>query len=687
MNLLRRWRLILIVVLAARGRASGQSELPPEHRKWLEEEVPYIVLEREKEVFLALETVEERERFIEAFWRRRDPNPTTAQNEFRDEHYRRIDYANRVLGRASARPGWMTDQGRIYIILGEPASIERFRGYNEVVSSELWFYQSAPDQGLPPFFHLIFFRPYNTGDFQLYSPLSHGPMALLSPQLVPNTDPGEALEILRRVSPEFRRASLSPDPADSEGLDGRPSIGADIVLARIADAPKRLVRSDYADAWLRYGGRVEAEYSFNFVPSRASFVVLAGPEGVPFVHFTVELDAKDFAVETDEERKSFYTTLDVEIEVTDARGNRVESFENAPFLELTPSAMERISTWPFAYQDDFPLLPGKYTVTVILKNPVMKRFTTVERELDVPAFSAARPELSGIAIGYDAERAGVDPAPGEMRTFQIGDLVLHPAADNVFVMGERVHVMTQARGVTAGYSVLFRLRDEKSVLQERSAEAPSTGQGALHEIFLLSDLPGGRYVLEAELIGPEGKSRDQEAASLTVSPRSQMPRPWTYRRSFDTSKPGSLSLAIARQHLAMAEFDEAKARLERATAESDLPAARWLLAGLLIQSGEDERALALLEPLEADWPNQFEVLAGLGTIHYLRADWARAVSYLERAIAIRPPDAGLLNALGESCQRIGEIEKARAAFERSLQMKPDQPEIQDRLASLGERRK
>ncbi|HJS74973.1 MAG TPA: GWxTD domain-containing protein, partial [Vicinamibacteria bacterium] len=298
MKLLRRWCQTAVVMLFAGGAASEQSELTPEHRQWLEKEVAYIHLEREKEVFLALETFEERERFIEAFWRRRDPNPTTPQNEFRDEHYRRVDYADRVLGRSSARPGWMTDQGRMYIILGEPASIERFRGYNEVVSSELWFYQSDPSQGLPPFFYLVFFRPHNAGDFQLYSPLSHGPTALLSPQLMHTADAGEALEILRRVSPELRRASLSLDPADSEGLDGRPSLGADVLLARIADAPKRRVRSDYADAWLRYGDRVEADYSFNFVPSRSSFVVLAGPEGTPFVHFTIELDAKDFAVET-----------------------------------------------------------------------------------------------------------------------------------------------------------------------------------------------------------------------------------------------------------------------------------------------------------------------------------------------------------------------------------------------------
>ena len=673
--------LSTLVIGGAPGYA-GEAELTSEHRRWLEEEVVYILLEREQEVFLALQTIEERERFIEAFWRRRDPNPTTPQNEFRDEHYRRIDYANRVLSRSGARPGWMTDRGRMYIILGEPVSIERFQGYNEVVSSELWFYQSDPNQGLPPFFYLIFFRPRNTGDFQLYSPLSHGPAALLSPQLVHPAEGDRALEVLRRVSPELRRASLSLDPADSAGLDGRPSLGADVLLARIADAPKRLVRSDYADAWMRYGARVEAEYSFNFVPNRSSFVVLSGPEGIPFVHFTIELDAQDFAVETDEDRSRFYTTLDVEIEVTDALGNRVEVFQNEPYLEISPSAMERILSSPFAYQDSFPLLPGKYTVTVVVKNPVMKRFTTVQHEVEVPSLSGEGPRLSGLALGYHAETTGGDHAPGELRTFQIGGLVLQPAADQVFVIGETLHAMTQALGAGAGYSVRFRLGHENQTVQERSIEISEHSEGALLGQFSLVGLSGGNYILEAELFDPEGRSLDRASTPVIVSPRSEISRPWTYRRSFDTGQPGSLSLTLARQHLALGQFPEARAALEKASKEADLPAARWLLAGLLIQSGDDERALALLQPLEPDWSHQFEVIGGLGTIYYLRGDWALAVSYLERAADIRPPDTGLLNALGDSYYRLGELERAGAAFERSLRLNPDQKEIKKLVTSL-----
>ena len=84
----------------------AQPELSPEHQSWLERDVVYIITEREREVFLLLESVDERNRFIEAFWRKRDPNPATPANEFRDEHYRRIEYANSQFGRETFREGW-----------------------------------------------------------------------------------------------------------------------------------------------------------------------------------------------------------------------------------------------------------------------------------------------------------------------------------------------------------------------------------------------------------------------------------------------------------------------------------------------------------------------------------------------------------------------------------------------------
>ena len=91
-------------------------------KKWLNEDVAYIITPEERAAYKKLTTDEERYQFIEQFWLRRDPSPDTMENEFRDEHYRRIAYANERF--PSGWPGWKTDRGRIYITWGPPDEID-----------------------------------------------------------------------------------------------------------------------------------------------------------------------------------------------------------------------------------------------------------------------------------------------------------------------------------------------------------------------------------------------------------------------------------------------------------------------------------------------------------------------------------------------------------------------------------
>src|SRR5499425_3765948 len=91
-------------------------ELDNAYRQWLTEDVTYIITPEERNAFLQLDTNEEREQFIEQFWLRRSSNPDLPDNDFKEEHYRRIAYANEHF--ASGIPGWRTDRGRIYIIWG-----------------------------------------------------------------------------------------------------------------------------------------------------------------------------------------------------------------------------------------------------------------------------------------------------------------------------------------------------------------------------------------------------------------------------------------------------------------------------------------------------------------------------------------------------------------------------------------
>src|SRR5438270_11012729 len=102
-----------------------KQEVSSSYKKWLNEDVAYIITDEERAAFKQLSNDEERDNFIEAFWQRRDPTPDTVENEFKEEHYRRIAYANEHF--AAGIPGWKSDRGRIYIVYGPAAEIESHR--------------------------------------------------------------------------------------------------------------------------------------------------------------------------------------------------------------------------------------------------------------------------------------------------------------------------------------------------------------------------------------------------------------------------------------------------------------------------------------------------------------------------------------------------------------------------------
>jgi GWxTD domain-containing protein len=112
--------------LSDKERFKQQKELKQElhgiYKKWVDEDVHWIITDQELKTFKSLSNDEERDSFIEAFWQRRNPNPDSPENEFREEHYRRIEYANEHF--PAGKPGWRTDRGHIYIAFGPPDSIE-----------------------------------------------------------------------------------------------------------------------------------------------------------------------------------------------------------------------------------------------------------------------------------------------------------------------------------------------------------------------------------------------------------------------------------------------------------------------------------------------------------------------------------------------------------------------------------
>ncbi|MDE3110634.1 MAG: GWxTD domain-containing protein, partial [Acidobacteriota bacterium] len=151
-------------------------ELSPQYRKWLDEDVIYIITPEERRAFLHLQTNEEREQFIEAFWQRRNPDPDSPENTYKEEYYRRIAYANEHF--ASGIPGWKTDRGKIYIMWGPPDEtdshptggtwdrpMDQGGGETTTYPYEDWRYRYL--EGIGENVEIEFVDPTGTGEYHL----------------------------------------------------------------------------------------------------------------------------------------------------------------------------------------------------------------------------------------------------------------------------------------------------------------------------------------------------------------------------------------------------------------------------------------------------------------------------------------------------------------------------------------
>lgn len=130
--------------------AQAETEKPPasSYSKWLNEDVVYIIDDAERAAFQTLTTKEERDKFIEQFWERRNPSPGSPTNAFKVEHYRRIAFANQHFRTVSGAPGWQTDRGHIYIVYGPPDEIDSHPSTaQKPIGVEVWTYRHVDGVG------------------------------------------------------------------------------------------------------------------------------------------------------------------------------------------------------------------------------------------------------------------------------------------------------------------------------------------------------------------------------------------------------------------------------------------------------------------------------------------------------------------------------------------------------------
>jgi len=656
-------------------------ELPERYQNWLEEEVRYIITPKEKEVFLQFETDRERDIFIEAFWRQRDPTPGTPVNEYKQEHHRRINYANHYFGRTTPKAGWKTDRGRIYIILGDPADIERHESHGKVYPCEVWFYKGDPKIGLPPLFQLIFFQKKGSGEYVLYSPVKDGPESLIAGYVSDAVDRKSAYQQLLEYDPTLAPVTLSLIPGERPSLSAdHPSLASDILLSHLPSVPYKKVEDKYAEQLLRYKDIVEVEYSVNYIDNFSITKVYRDPSGMFFLYYV--LQPKRLSIGTLEAK--FYSHLKLNGSITDLKGRTIFQYEKSIPLEFTEDQLSQIRSAPFNLYDMVPLIPGNYRFSVLLKNAVSKEFTSLEEEISIPSDPSSL-QITPLVIGYKTELLN---RPVN-KPFCFGNNIFYCLPEKTFVPSENLYLFFQVLGLTPElrkngvikYTFLKGEEEFHSLTKEVKQYPQKT---EFLEEFPLRDFTPARYLVKVSLMDSKQREILSEYEDFFISAKPNVPRPWVYTRAMPDSENPIYSYIIGTQWFNKGEIEKARKYLEDSHQKEpesleyafNLAKVHYLLKDF-VQTKE------ILAPFLNENKLNYEGYFLMGRAHQILGELEKAISIYDTAISHFGININLLNSLGECYYNLGKEEEALAAWKKSLEIDPKQEKIKRLVESLS----
>jgi GWxTD domain-containing protein len=674
------------VCLAFAAEADSQkTALPAQYEKWLDEEVVYIITPLERDVFLKLQTDRERDLFIEAFWKHRDPAPGTPVNEFRTEHARRVNYANRYYGRSSPLPGWKTDRGRMYIILGEPNDIQRIEGRANVYPCEIWFYQDKVNLGLPTGFNLVFFKESGQGDFRLYSPAKDGPQALLVGYSRNPNDYLEAYQALREIEPALADVSLSLIPGENFSGFGRPTLASDILIQKIEDSPRNQVEERYAQRFLQYKDIVDVEYTANYLDSDTLVKITKESSGTYFVHYAIE--PKQLSVNMNENK--FYTTLKINGAVTSLERRMIYQFDKSIAINLDETQMKAAGRQPFDLLDMFPLIPGTYKLSILVKNEVSKEFTSLEQTLLIPGETPVLQMTSPI-LGYKTARAN-DTQKG-LKPFRVGGNQIYCQPGRVFSRKDTLAVAFQVLGLNgqqkqSGQVRYVLSRNGQTALEKNKniidyGEVPN-----ILEEFPLIDFVPAHYDLRISIFA-DGGELVAGTEEFDVSNQEVIPRPWFSSKVMPEAADPIYAQLIGIQLFNSGRAEEAKGYLEKVYQQKpDSADTALALARVYVALKEFSKILPVLSPfLSPPQPPKYEIYFICGQINENLGDYAKALEIYNQTVSHFGINANLLNSIGKCNLQLGRPKEALAAWEKSLEINRDQPDIKKKVEALREKK-
>jgi GWxTD domain-containing protein len=477
-------------------------ELKRVYKDWLEKDVAYIITDEERKAFRKLETDDERERFIEEFWRRRDPDPDTDENEYREEYYERIAYANEHF--ASGIPGWKTDRGRIYIMYGKPDEKESHPaggpyerepyeggGQTTTYPFERWFYRYLP--GIGSGIEIEFVDPTGSGEYRIARNPDEKDALLNIPgagltlaEELGLANKGDRIANLGGVgSPNYQREQDSPFSR----------------LQLIADLsrPPQIRFNDLASA---VNTPVIEDNPLNF------------DVRVDFFRQSDERVVTAFTIQTDNHNLVFQDSgglqqaqLNIFGKITHVSGRRAGVFEDPVVTRATPEELSDAKERKSAYQKAVALLPGRYRVDVIVRDVASGATGVRHVGFEVPKYDATKLSTSTLVLAVKLEGLGDQPAVG---MFTIGNVKVIPNVSGSFHRGSPIGVYMQIYNAGIDQTTLkpavdveyALLKDGKEIGKQMEDWRGNTDSGQRLTLARLVDsraLPPGEYSIEVRV--------------------------------------------------------------------------------------------------------------------------------------------------------------------------------------------
>jgi len=375
-----------------------KGELHGAYKTWLNQDVVWIISDEEARAFKNLSNDEERDAFIENFWQRRNQNPDSPENEFREEHYRRIAYANEHF--AAGKPGWRTDRGHIYISFGKPDSIDSHPsggayerpvdeggGETSTFPFEVWHYRYL--EGVGDNIDLEFVDTCQCGDYHFTIDRSEKD-ALLH---VPGAGQTQWEEMgMAKKADRFKGGleSLGAGPNSSSQASKQFDR---IELAAKLFAPPPIKFTDLDNAISEHKLLNGPPFPFDV---RTDYVKVT--ESTVLVPITVQLRNRDITFVTKDNVSKGY--VDILIKVTTLTHKTVQTEENTVSIEEPAELLEKKLDQRSIYWKALPLLPGLYRLDIAIKdvnNP--DHVGIFGRSLEVPTFHDEKLATSSLILG------------------------------------------------------------------------------------------------------------------------------------------------------------------------------------------------------------------------------------------------------------------------------------------------